>query len=152
MSIDFTPARRPNPNGDSPTDYDMSIHRTDRKTRSGRPTSLYLKISPATIKQWGIRDGALVTGHFNDGIWEARLCKEGETGFTFRLSGPGYKCRMAPPGWGIFRLSCTRQAADKVGVTSQKFFDLVEIKDGSAFFIEKEQGISFRPGRGRRSA
>jgi hypothetical protein len=47
------------------------------------------------------------------------------------------------------RLSCTKSQADKAGVTAMKFFDLAEIKNGSAFFIEKEQGIGFYPVRRR---
>jgi len=149
MSIDFTPARRPN-NGDRPADYCMAIQRTDRKARVGRPTSLYLKVSPKTISSWGVKDGEMVTGHFNDGIWELRRCKPGEAGFSLRISGAfASKIRSAPTGWGRARLSCTKAAADKCGVTEMKFFDLVEVRDRSAFFIEAEQGVSFLPARNR---
>jgi hypothetical protein len=150
MSIDFTPARRSNKENDG--DHDMDIRRTDRKTRSGRPTSLYVRVSPEAIRQWGVKDNDFVTGHFNDGIWEFRVCKEGQSGFSFRISGPTTKVRNVPEKWGGFRLSCTKAAADKTGVTAAKFFSLAEIRGGSAFFIEREDGVSFTPARGRRSA
>jgi hypothetical protein len=149
MSIDFTPARRPN-GGDRPVEYSMAIQRTDRKTRSGRPTSLYLKISPETIASWGVRDGEMVSAHFNEGIWEIRRCKDGEPGYSFRISGSfASKIRNAPAGWGSARLSGTKAMADKCGVTQMKFYDLVEVRDRSAFFIEADKGVSFLPARKR---
>ena len=150
MSIDFVPARRSN--GENSMGHDMAINRVDRKSRTGRPTSLYVKVSPEVIRLWGVRDLDFVTAHFDgEGIWELRVCRNGNSGFKFRICGPDSRIRTCPEGWGGLRLSCTKSVADKVGIDSRKFFELVDTKGASAFFIERHQGIEFRPARSRRA-
>lgn len=144
MSIDFTPARIGGSNKRS-MDFDLSIQRTDRKARSGRPTSLYFTVSPAALIKWGATDEDQVTGHYDEGIWEVRIAKPEQTGYSLRISSKENNIRNCPEGWGRFRLSCTKAQAESVGIDRQRFFTLVEVVGTSAFFMEKEGGISFVP-------
>lgn len=142
MSIDFTPARTCK-DVKRPVDYDLSVSRTDRKARSGRPTSLYFTVSPKALAQWGVKDGDQVTGHYDEGMWEIRISKPGQMGYTLRISGKENLIRTCPEGWGRFRLSCTKAKADSVGIDRGKFYLLVDATNYSAFFMEG--GISFVP-------
>lgn len=144
MSIDFTPARVGGHNK-RPMNFDLSIQRTDRKARSGRPTSLYFTVSPAALIKWGVTDEDQVTGHYDEGMWEVRIIKPGQIGYTLRISSKENNIRNCPEGWGRFRLSCTKAKADSVGIDRMKFFELVDARDGSAWFMEKDGGISFVP-------